>query len=102
AAEAVLRGNDKLAYVELAYELLRVAPALGVVAAGACLGGATLDADPDGLVEEIEQLRDRWNLAPTDPAWSVLDVIAPKKSARKRRGGDDPADDGDDKTQRLD
>ncbi len=76
-AREVIASDDKLADVDLAYTLLRAQPVLGILAARACIGTARFD-DPDTLLDSVEDARDRLNLPPTDPAWSVLDELTEK------------------------
>ncbi len=92
AAAALVVSGDRIAAVEFAYSLLRRAPALGVIAARACIGSLAFD-DPDTLLEAVEEVRDELNLPPTDPAWTVLDTVIPPKQARKagRKGAGDDA-----------
>ncbi len=72
--KAVVASSDKLDDVDLAYAMLRVEPALGIMFARACIGTMRVD-DADTLLEEVEEARDRLNLKPTDPAWAVLDAL---------------------------
>ncbi len=95
AADAAVRGDDRLACVDLAYALLRVAPTLGVIAARACIGALQVD-DPDTLLEAVEEVRDQLNLTPTDPAWSVLDTLVPPKKSRKAGRGASATSEPDD------
>jgi outer membrane murein-binding lipoprotein Lpp len=81
-------GEDNLAGVDLAYALLRAEPALGIVAARACIGAWLVD-DAELLLEVVEEARDRLNLPPTDPAWDVFDTIA--AGGKKRAKTDEEA-----------
>lgn len=74
-ADEAVKSDDRVAHVELAFSLLRRAPALGIVAARSCIGAAKFD-DPDLLLEIVEDVRDRLGYPPGDPAWDVLDTIA--------------------------
>lgn len=80
--EAALRSEDKTKQTDLAHALLRTSPWLGILAARACIG-AWLVEDPDLLLEAVEEVRDELGLPPTDPAWDVLDTIAPKGGKRR-------------------
>jgi uncharacterized protein YchJ len=80
--EAALRSGDKIVDVDLAYALLRAAPALGVYMARACIGTLHFD-DPDLLLEHVEDVRDRLDLPPTDPAWTVLDDLTDREHEAK-------------------
>ncbi len=79
----VLASSDKLDDVDLAYALLRVEPALGIVFARACIGTLHVD-DADALLDAVEDARDRLNLPPTDPAWDVLDALTAKVKRAKK------------------
>ncbi|HEY5949844.1 MAG TPA: SEC-C metal-binding domain-containing protein [Kofleriaceae bacterium] len=83
ALVAAARGaaTDRLAAIDLAYALLRAEPALGIVAARACIGAMHVD-DPDLLLELVEDARDRMNVAPEDPAWDVLEALTDKTKAK--------------------
>jgi len=83
---ARLAATDKLAAIDLAYTLLRAEPALGIVAARACIGAMHVD-DPDILLELVEDARDRLNVPPEDPAWDVLEALTDKSKTKE------PADD---------
>jgi hypothetical protein len=74
-ARAAVASADKIPDLELAYALLRAEPALGIVAARACIGTLHVD-DADLLLELVEDARDRLNLPPGDPAWDVLDELS--------------------------
>ncbi len=79
--------------LELAYALLRAEPALGILAARACIGTLHVD-DADLLLNLVEEARDQLNLPPTDPAWDVLDALTEKgKSKAKGRAKPDAAPD---------
>ncbi len=82
--------TDKLAAIDLAYSLLRAEPALGIIAARACIGTLHVD-DPDLLLELVADARDRLNIAPDDPAWDVLDALTDKTKAKKTEAGDTDA-----------
>ncbi|HEY3807514.1 MAG TPA: SEC-C metal-binding domain-containing protein [Kofleriaceae bacterium] len=82
AREAVAT-DDKIPDIDLAYSLLRVEPALGIVAARACIGTLHVD-DPDLLLDSVEEARDQLGLPPSDPAWSVLDALTVDSKTRKR------------------
>ena len=88
AAQHAAASADKLPSIDLAYGLLRAAPALGIVAARACIGTLHVD-DPDLMLELVEDARDRLNLPPNDAAWDVLDELTVKK----------PKPDGEDATE---
>jgi hypothetical protein len=77
AREAVA-SSDKIASIDLAYSLLRAEPALGILAARACIGTLHVD-DPDLMLDAVEEARDQLNLPPTDPAWDVLDALTVSK-----------------------
>jgi hypothetical protein len=75
--EAVLEvvgSTDKLAGIDLAYSLLRAEPALGILAARACVGTLHVD-DPEMMLDTVEEARDQLNLPPDDPAWAVLEEL---------------------------
>jgi tetrahydromethanopterin S-methyltransferase subunit G len=74
ATRHALASTDKLADVDLAYTLLRAAPALGIYFARACIGALHLD-DGETLLNWVEEVRDQLNLPPEDPAWAVLDAL---------------------------
>jgi hypothetical protein len=80
-AQAAVGSADKVPDLELAYALLRAAPALGIVAARACIGTLHVD-DADLLLERVEDARDHLNLPPTDPAWDVLDELTAKAAPK--------------------
>jgi uncharacterized protein YchJ len=63
--------------IDLAYTMLRAEPALGIYFARACIGAMHID-DPDLLLENVEDVRDKLGLSPTDPAWDVLDALRAK------------------------
>ncbi len=72
--------------IELAYALLRAEPALGILAARACIGTMRID-DPETLLEVVEEARDQMNLPPVDAAWAVLDeLVEPEAGTGKGRG----------------
>jgi hypothetical protein len=75
-----LRGDDKLADVDLAYSLLRAAPAIGIYAARACIGAMHVD-DAELLLDAVEDARDELGLRPTDDAWGVLDQLDARRSS---------------------
>ncbi|HTL34698.1 MAG TPA: SEC-C metal-binding domain-containing protein [Kofleriaceae bacterium] len=80
----VVASKDRAATTELAYVLLRQEPVLGILAARAAIGAWLVD-DAELLLELVEEVRDKLNLPPTDPAWDVYDTIAaggkkPKKT----------------------
>ena len=83
AREAVA-SSDKIPDIDLAYALLRNEPALGIIAARACIGTLQVD-DPDMLLETVEDARDQLNLPPSDPAWDVLDEL----TVKDKKEGDD-------------
>lgn len=87
---AVVASTDKLDDVELAYAMLRVEPALGIMFARACIGTMRVD-DADTLLEVVEEARDRLNLKPTDPAWAVLDALTVTEPKGKRAKKTDDA-----------
>ena len=60
------------------------APSLGILAARACIG-TLQDRRCGALLEAVEDVRDRLNLPPGDPAWDVLDALAANKRARAAR-----------------
>ncbi|HEY1551038.1 MAG TPA: SEC-C metal-binding domain-containing protein [Kofleriaceae bacterium] len=96
---AVVASDDKLPDVELAYSLLRVEPALGIIAARACIGTLHVD-DPDALLDTVEEARDKFGLPPNDPAWRVLDALTvPSKQTRKRGKQAAPNEDAADRAQ---
>ncbi len=80
---SVVASTNKLDDVDLAYALLRVEPALGIVFARACIGTLRVD-DADALLGAVEDARDRLNLPPTDPAWDVLDALTAKVKRTKK------------------
>jgi hypothetical protein len=86
SCEHGLRGTDILADVELAYSLLRAAPAVGIYAARACIGTMHVD-DARLLLDAVEDARDELGVRPSDDAWSVLDRI----EARAQQQEDDEA-----------
>ena len=87
AARTAVGSTDKLPDLELAYTLLRAEPALGIIAARACIGTLHVD-DAALLLELVEEARDRLNLPPTDAAWDVLDALTePQK--KKHEGESD-------------
>src|SRR5439155_20242719 len=53
AAREVVASEDKLVDVDFAHTLLRAEPALGIIAARACIGTLRFD-DPDTLLETVE------------------------------------------------
>nr|HEX4312933.1 SEC-C metal-binding domain-containing protein [Kofleriaceae bacterium] len=83
AAKRVVASDEPADHAALAYALLHRAPELGIIAARACVGAAKLD-DGELLLESVEDVRDRLNLPPGDPAWDVFDTIAPKRGKRGR------------------
>lgn len=88
-AAAVIASKDKLDDVDLAYALLRVEPALGILVARSCIGSLRVD-DADTLLDAVEDARDRLNLPPVDPAWDVLDALTAKvkRTPRSTRSED--------------
>ncbi|MEP6863172.1 MAG: SEC-C metal-binding domain-containing protein [Deltaproteobacteria bacterium] len=82
-AAAVVASADKLDDVDLAYALLRVEPALGILVARSCIGSLRVD-DADALLDTVEDARDRLNLPPVDPAWDVLDALTAKVKRTKK------------------
>ena len=88
-AAAAVADDHRVGYVDLAHALLRVSPALGILAARACIGAWKVD-DAELLLEGVEEVRDQLGLPPGDPAWDVVDAIAAKKT--KRRGKADESD----------
>ncbi|HET9991383.1 MAG TPA: SEC-C metal-binding domain-containing protein [Kofleriaceae bacterium] len=84
-AVAVVASADKLDDVDLAYALLRVEPALGILFARACIGSLRVD-DADALLDSVEDARDRLNLPPVDPAWDVLDALTAKVKRTPKAG----------------
>ena len=83
AALSALASGDKIADIDLAYSLLRAAPAVGIYFARACIGTLHVD-DADLLLEAVEDARDQLDLPPSDPAWDVLDELtAPRKPAKQ-------------------
>jgi SEC-C motif len=102
-ARAAVASDDKLPDIELAYALLRVEPALGIIAARACIGTLHVD-DPDALLDTVEEARDQLGLPPSDPAWRVLDALtttSPTKASRKRGKQAPPSEDKADRAQLL-
>ncbi|HEX4452202.1 MAG TPA: SEC-C metal-binding domain-containing protein [Kofleriaceae bacterium] len=98
-ARAAVASADKLPDIELAYALLRVEPALGIIAARACIGTLHVD-DPDALLDTVEEARDKLGLPPSDPAWRVLDALTvPSKQTRKRGKQAPPSEDVADRAQ---
>jgi uncharacterized protein YecA (UPF0149 family) len=96
-ARAAVASADKVPDIDLAYSLLRLEPALGIVAARACIGTLHVD-DPDLLLDAVEEARDKLGLPPSDPAWGVLDALTVDSKTRKRGKGAPPkpaAHDGD-------
>ncbi len=79
--------TDRSAAIELAYALLRTEPALGILAARACIGALQVD-DPDLLLELVEDARDRLNVKPEDPAWDVLEALTAKTKPKQADGGE--------------
>ncbi|HEX5059225.1 MAG TPA: hypothetical protein VFV99_07690, partial [Kofleriaceae bacterium] len=73
--------TEKTAAIDLAYSLLRAEPALGVIAARACIGTLNVD-DPDLMLELVEDARDRLNVRPDDPAWDVLEALTDKTTKK--------------------
>jgi uncharacterized protein YecA (UPF0149 family) len=84
-ARAAIASADKVPDIDLAYSLLRLEPALGIVAARACIGTLHVD-DPDLLLDHVEEARDKLGLPPSDPAWAVLDALTVDSPTRKKRG----------------
>ena len=82
-AAAAVKADDRVGYVDLAHALMRLSPSLGILAARACIGAWKVD-DAELLLEAVEETRDALGLPPGDPAWDVLDTIAPKKSTKRR------------------
>lgn len=68
---------DRGAAIDLALSLLRAEPALGILAARACIGALHVE-DPDALLELVEDARDRLNLPPEDPALDAVDALFAK------------------------
>ena len=96
-ASTAVASSDKVPDIDLAYSLLRLEPALGIVAARACIGTLHVD-DPDLLLDAVEEARDKLGLPPSDPAWAVLDALTVDSKTRKRGKGAPPkpvAHDGD-------
>jgi uncharacterized protein YchJ len=91
-AKAAVGSKDMLDDVELAYNLLRAEPAVGIYFARACIGTLHVD-DADTLLDAVEEARDQLMLAPVDPAWDVLDELTATNKRKK------PSDDGALKTQ---
>jgi hypothetical protein len=75
-----LESTDPLDDVELAHDLLRAEPALGILAARACIGTLHID-DGEMMLEVVEEARDKLNLPPTDPAWAVFDQLVDEEDA---------------------
>jgi hypothetical protein len=78
--------SDKLGAIDLAYSLLRAEPALGIVAARACIGTLHVD-DPDLVLELVEDARDRLNVPPDDPAWDVLEALTDRAKQKPTKDG---------------
>jgi hypothetical protein len=79
------RGSiDSMTDVDLAYSLLRAAPAVGIYVARACIGMTHIE-EAELLLDAVEDARDELGLPPSDPAWSVLDRL----DARARPPEDD-------------
>jgi hypothetical protein len=76
-------GEPDFPELEFAYSLLRAEPALGIIAARACIGTMNVD-DAEILLETVEEARDQLNLPPADPAWDVLDTISAQTAKGKR------------------
>ena len=79
--------TDQLAAIDLAYSLLRAEPALGILAARACIGALHVD-DPDLLLELVEERARSTEPAADDPAWDVLEALTDEdqdQEARRRR-----------------
>jgi hypothetical protein len=74
AVRAVVASTDKVPSIDLAYSLLRAEPALGILAARACVGTLHVD-DPIMMLDTVEEARDQLNLPPVDPAWAVLEEL---------------------------
>jgi hypothetical protein len=83
AARAALATGEPIPDIDLAYTLLRAAPALGIYFARACIGTLHVD-DAETLLEAVEEARDELNLAPDDPAWSVLDQLIQHEEQRPK------------------
>ncbi len=73
------KGN---ALFDLSFALLRGSPALGILVARASLS-AERPFDSDGLLEVIEEARDRLGLPPGDPAWEIYEQRLDRETARK-------------------
>jgi hypothetical protein len=98
-ASAAIASTQKTPDIDLAYSLLRVEPALGIVAARACIGTLHVD-DPDALLDTVEEARDKLGLPPSDPAWGVLDALTVDAKTRKRgKSAPARAPEGDDRAQ---
>jgi hypothetical protein len=87
-ADKIVDRDDREGLVDLAHAMLRRSPRLGVLLARACVATATR-TDNEVLLEGVEDVRDRLNLPPGDPAWDVLDALG-KRRGRDR--GDDSAE----------
>jgi hypothetical protein len=87
AALRALRSDNKVDDIELAYSLLRAAPALGIYIMRANIGTLHVD-DPDEMLEAVEDARDQLNLAPNDPAWDVLDELTVRENKDKTDEGE--------------
>jgi hypothetical protein len=74
AALEVVGSTDKIPSIDLAYSLLRAEPALGILAARACVGTLHVD-DPEMMLDIVEEARDQLNLPPDDPSWAVLEEL---------------------------
>jgi hypothetical protein len=87
-AGKIVDADDREGLVDLAHAMLRRSPRLGVLLARACVATASR-ADNEVLLEGVEDVRDRLNLPPGDPAWDILDALG-KRRGRDR--GDDSAE----------
>jgi hypothetical protein len=88
-----LREPDEAHLEELAYALLRHRPALGIVVARAALTAAERSRT-EGLLEEIEEARDRLLLPPDDPAWETFEQLTDEQLAGENEEDDRDDEDG--------
>ena len=91
SADVQTRAEERF---NIASALLGTAPAIGIVFARGCLDATRL-ADSEGLLDLVEDARDRLALPPGDPGWDVLDDLlhAAGLDARGRRRRTGSADD---------
>jgi uncharacterized protein YchJ len=89
-ARTAVASTDKIPDLELAYALLRAEPALGIVAARACIGTMHVD-DAELMLDLVEEARDQLNAPPGDPAWDVYDALRERDDAQRPGGAADDA-----------